>query len=346
MTYPESEQIGQLIAEAQHILIMQADNPDADSLASALALEAILGDLGKEPALYCGVHVPDYLHYLPGWDRVSNELPARFDLSIIVDTSADSLFGILNGDRGRTVVASKPCIILDHHAVELSIPYATVTCNPEAVATGEVIYELALQLGWPVNLEAKKYLTTSIMADSQGLTTEATTSRSIGIISELVGGGVSIAELEYKRRLLMRKSPELLAYKGRLLQRIEYHADGRLATVTIPWDEIQEYSHAYNPSMLVMEDMRGVTGVGTVIAFKLYKDGKITAKIRSNLGAAIAGNLAEHFGGGGHRYASGFKMTDGRTFEELKADCIRTATDLLDALPASVDSPDGGAVAK
>ncbi len=92
------------------------------------------------------------------------------------------------------------------------------------------------------------------------------------------------------------------------------------------------YSHAYNPSMLVIDDMRFVTGVAVVIAYKLYKDGKMTAKIRCNYGSPIGGDLAKHFGGGGHAYASGFKIEDGRPFNETKSECTDYATKLLDNL--------------
>ncbi|MDB5181562.1 MAG: hypothetical protein JWP13_325, partial [Candidatus Saccharibacteria bacterium] len=327
-----TEQIQLLIGSTHRIVVMQADNPDGDSLGSALALEQILGDMGKEPYLYCGVHIPDYLHHMPGWDRVSNELPSQFDATIIVDTSADSLFGVLNESTGRSVVAKKPCVVLDHHDVEPDIPYATVVLSPQAVATGEVIYELAHQLDWPLNLEAKKLLAGSIMSDSLGLTSEGTSARSIHIIGELVEGGVSIAELENNRRQLMRKSPEITAYKGELLQRIEYFADGRIAVVHIPWPEIERYSYAYNPSMLVIDDMRMTTGVDLAIAFKTYPDGKITAKIRANFGRTVAGDLAKHFGGGGHPYASGFKINDGRTYDDIKKECIEIAANLLDQL--------------
>lgn len=332
MIYPEIEPIRNILSAAERIVIMQADNPDADSLASALALEEVLGDMGKQPFLYCGVHIPDYLHYLEGWDRVSNELPISFDATIIVDTSADSLFGVLNDSAARPLVASKPCIVIDHHEGEASIPYASVVFKPPAVATGEVIYELAGQLKWLLNPKAQEMLVASIMSDSLGLTSEGTSPRSIHIIGELAEAGVSIAKLEFKRRELMRKSPELLAYKSRLLGRIEYHSLGRLATITIPWAEIEEFSHAYNPSMLVLDDMRGVTGVDTAIAFKLYKDGKITAKIRSNFGRTIAGELARHFGGGGHPYASGFKISGGRRLEDVKTECVEVAGQLLDKL--------------
>jgi len=329
MSYPEANPIRDLIATAQRIVIMQADNPDGDSLGSALALEQILGDMGKEPLLYCGVDIPSYLRYLPGWDRITKELPNHFDASIIVDTGADSLFENLEKSGQKGWVKAKPVIVIDHHTTEAKIDFADIICNQEAVATSEVIYELAQQLDWPLNQTAKNMLATAIMSDSLGLVTEATSARSIEIIAELVKGGVSLAQLEQARRELMRKSPELVRYKGELLQRIEYHADDQIATITIPWQEIETYSPHYNPSMLVLDDMRMTTGTHVAIAFKVYKDGRITAKIRCNVGYGIADKLAEHFNGGGHKYASGFKIQDGRPFSEIKAECISLATKLL-----------------
>lgn len=331
-TYPEAEKIRKILDQAHDVVVVQADNPDGDSLASALALEQILGDMGKEPHLYCGVDIPSYLRYLSGWDRVNKELPSTFDASIIVDTSAASLLEQLTASGQKQRLAGKPCIVLDHHDVEVSIPFATVVCNKPVVATGELLYELAHQLSWPLNLTAKRMITTSIMADSLGLVTEATSARSIHIIGELVEAGVSLPELEHERRMLMRKTPELIKYKGELLQRIEYYADDRIATVTIPWGEIEQYSPLYNPSMLVLDDMRMTVGTQLAVAFKVYQDGKVTAKLRANQDAPVAAELAAHFGGGGHPYASGFKIQDGRPFNEIKSECIMFATKLLDDL--------------
>jgi len=332
MHYDEAEKIREILSGAQRVVILQADNPDGDSLGSALALEQILGDMGKEPVLYCGVDIPAYLRYIEGWDRVSKDLPNQFDLSIIVDTGADSLFEQLEKNGQKGWVKAKPVIVLDHHATEASIDFATVMCNHTAVATGEVIYELAKQLDWPLNLTAKEMTAIAIMADSLGLVTEATSARSVHIIGELVEGGVSLAKLEQARRELMRKSPEVTHYKGELLQRVQYFSDNQVAVITIPWQEIERYSSQYNPSMLVLEDMRMTTGTHVAIAFKTYNNDRITAKIRANQGYPIADKLAEHFGGGGHAYASGFKIQDGRTFEDVKAECISVATDLLNQL--------------
>lgn len=325
-----AETLARTIEAAKRVIIMQADNPDADSLASSLALEHVLGDLGKEPYLYCGVDMPTYLRYLPGWDRVTKELPAQFDLSIIVDTSVIDLFDSLVRSGNKKFVASKPSIVIDHHDVEPTIDFASVVWNRPAVATGEVIYELALEHKWPLNLEACNMIAVAILSDSLGLTSEATTARSIHIVGELVERGVRLAQLDNMRRNMMRKTPELIRYKGELLQRVEYFDNDRIAIVTIPWKEIERYSHAYNPSMLVLDEIRWTERTDVAIAFKLYRDGKITAKIRTNYGRAIAGELAAAFGGGGHPYASGFKVTDGTSFDAIKSKCIALASELLD----------------
>jgi phosphoesterase RecJ-like protein len=330
--YPEASPIQAAVNQANHIVVVQADNPDGDSLASALALEQIFGDMGKTVSLYCGVDIPSYLSYMPGADRVMNDLPKQFDLSVIVDTSSDTLLEQLSLKGIKGWLAAKPAIVIDHHATQPTISFAEIIANHQAVATGEVIYELASQLKWPVNAAANEFMAMGILSDSLGLTSEATSARSIHIIAELVEKGVKLAQLENARRETMRRQPELIHYKGRLLERVEFHDNGRIASITIPQDEIDKYSPLYNPPMLVLDDMRLAIGVNLAVGFKVYKDGKITAKIRCNYGKAVADKLAEHFGGGGHAYAAGFKIQDGRSYEAVKDEFVRAASGLLDGL--------------
>ncbi len=331
MKYDQAQQIDEIIESAKTIVIIQANNPDGDSLASSLALEQILHDLGKEPHMYCGMGIPTYLRYLPGWDRVEKDIPNSFDASIIVDCSSRSLLESADKSGQLAWVASKPTIIIDHHDAPNTIDFAkTVLNRPDAVSTGEVIYELAKQLGWTLAPNALDMIAISVLADSLGLMSQGTSARSIHIIAELVENGVNLAELDNARRELMRKSVDLVRYKADLLNRIEYHNDNRIATVDIPWNEIEKFSNAYNPSMLVIDDMRLTEGTEIAIAFKEYRDKKVTAKIRANYGHPVAGKLAELFGGGGHPYAAGFKVLDGRPLNEIKSECIKLANELLD----------------
>ncbi len=333
----KSTELKKLLDDAEKVVIIQADNPDGDSLGSALALEEILGDMGKQTHLYCGVDIPEYLKHISGWDRVQKDIPKQFDLSIIVDTSALVLLEKLETSNYRNWVASRPVIILDHHAsVACDIPYATLVINDDqSVATGEVIYKLASELKWSLNLQAMSHIASSILADSLGLTSEGTSAGTYRIMADLIEAGVNRQALEEARRAFMKMPEAIFKYKATLIKRTELKADGRIGLVDVPHDELMEYSPLYNPAPLIQTDMLQVEGVLVAIVIKHYKDGKITGSIRCNSGASIAADLAKEFGGGGHAYASGFKVTDGRSFTEIKTDVLEKATQLLDKLQLS-----------
>lgn len=326
----EVEQVAQILSDAQRIVIIQADNPDADSLASSLALESILHDMGKEPVMYCGIDMPEYLKYLPGWDRVEREIPSRLDASIIVDTSAMVLLEQLQNSGSQGWVASKPVIVLDHHAGSANdIPFAKVIMNdPTKVSTGELIYGLAKELNWPLGIDAGEYIMTSILADSMGLATETTSPATYRVMAELIELGVNRPKLEELRRQFNKMHTDIFRYKGKLIERTELENDGRLALVVIPQQEINDYSPLYNPAPLIQPDHLQTEGVLMSVVLKSYDSGRITAAIRCNQGAPIASQLAEHFGGGGHKFAAGFKL-EGKPLEEVKKQVISKSRELL-----------------
>lgn len=260
---------------------------------------------------------------------MQKDVPHQFDASVLVDASTVSLLESLETSGQLAWLKAKPSIVIDHHQTTAGIDYATVIVNEVAVSTGEIIYAIAKELSWPLPLDAMRNITVSILSDSLGLTSEGTTVASIRIIADAVETGVSLAQLDLARKELMKKERELVHYKGMLLQRVEFHADGVIASVTIPWQEIEKYSHTYNPPMLIMEDLRMTMGVGVIIAFKTYSTGRVTAKIRCNNGYLIADKIAEHFGGGGHSYAAGFKVVKTDDFTKLKTEVLTYIAQLL-----------------
>lgn len=296
-----------LIEAAEKIVIIQAENPDGDSLGSSLALEEIIGDLGKTVSMYCPVEIPKYMRYIQGWDRVTNEFDTSADLAIIADTSADVLITkVLETPGVRSFLESHPVLVIDHHTETAStLSFGHTMLSKEAVATGEILYELATDAGWKINEQAAENMLIAIMSDSLGLTTPNVTPNSYFVAGKLTELGASNAAIELRRREFMKKSPEILKYKGELLQRVEYFLEGKLALVHIPWEDIQNYSDQYNPSVLVLDEMRLVEGVEMAVAIKTYPDGKVTGKLRGNL--PIAEQIAGYFGGGGHKYAAGFR---------------------------------------
>lgn len=322
--------VNELVSQANHIIVLQADNPDGDSVGSSLALEAIFLEMGKEVTLVCAIDIPAHLKYLPGWDRITKDVPQQFDITIIVDSSTESLFENAHSTTSFSWIKTKPVIVFDHHMSAQGLSFSDVNIIEPVVATSELIYNIAVDLNWPLPIDACDMMAMSIMSDSLGLTTEATTPASFRVMADLVERGVDLAKLDMARRELMRKEPILIPYKGELLQRVTFACDGRLASIVIPWKEIEKYSSIYNPTMLVLDDMRMTIGVEIAVGYKVYADGKITAKIRCNYGSPIANDVAQHFGGGGHPYAAGFKILDGRSLEEIERAFNDKVSQLLD----------------
>ena len=315
-----------LIDSAQRIVIIQPENPDGDSLGSSLALEEILGDKGKQVTMYCRIEIPKYMRYINGWDRVVSTFDLQADLAIIVDTTADNLLDKTLAEPGvRSFLESHPVLVIDHHDGESNLSFPHTILEDEAVATSEVIFKLAHNAQWDINQQAAKNMLASIMADSLGLTTQNVTSDVFRIVAHLIDFGASPAELEAKRREYMKKSPEILAYKGELIRRIEYFLDGKLALIHIPWEDIHEYSDQFNPSILVLDEMRLVVGVDVAIAIKTYPDGKLTGKLRSNI--PVSGNIAGFFGGGGHAYSAGFKINE--SYDNTIPELLHAADDAI-----------------
>ena len=302
-----------LIDEAKSIVVIQPENPDGDSLASALALEDMLSEQGKDVALFCAIEMPKYLRYIQGHDRVESIWTGRYDLAIIVDTAAEALLQKALTTPGiRHFLDSHPVIVFDHHSDadednDLSFSH-TYVVDQSAAATGQLLYAAAIDAKWHVSPLAAELMFISIGADTLGLSTPSVDVHTYETATELVRLGAVPSDIEDRRRQYMKKPADILTYKGELLGRIQYHCDGRLATVHIPWEDIQAYSDRYNPSVLVLDEMRLVDGVEIAVAIKTYPDGKLTGKIRAN--KPFADQIAGYFGGGGHAYAAGFKVFD------------------------------------
>lgn len=328
------ERLKEAVEQAERIVIVQADNPDGDSLGSALALEEILSEAGKHVALYCAIDMPDYLKYLHGWARVSNLLPSQFDLSIIVDTSAQTLFEKDTESFKR--LATKPCIVIDHHASSQNdISFASeIIIDAEVSSTCELVYNIAKELGWPIPAESHDAIMMGILGDTQGLSNQLTKPSTYRVMADLVENGANRPALEDKRREHSKMVEPIYRFKAQLIQQTEFAHDGKIAFVSINQADINTYSPHYNPGPLIQPEMLQVENVRIGIVFKRYDDGRITAMIRCNNGSEIADKLAVHFGGGGHGYAAGFKITDGTPFENIKAECLEKAGKLLNELEA------------
>ena len=318
---------GKFLENKNRICIIQAENPDGDSIGSAVALDYLLAN--REVSLYCPVDIPKYLHYFKDWSRISNEFDFRADGYIIVDTAAEVLLSkLMQDDAIKNKLYTSPVLVIDHHETPDDLNFSHESIIESRSACTELIYEIAVANKLDISPEVAEAIYQGIASDTLGFTSSAVTARTFEIAAELVKLGVEVATLEDKRREYMKKSPRILDYKADLIKRIDYSLDGALATVHITWDDIHEYSDEYNPNVLILEELRLVEGVQVAIAIKTYPDGKVTGKVRCPAGFGIADKIAGYFGGGGHPYAAGFRTYD-TSYDEVLNDLIGFLPDLL-----------------
>lgn len=322
------------LKDKNHICIIQAENPDGDSLGATLALEEVLTDQGKTTSLYCPVDIPKYMRYFEGWSRVENEFPYKADGYIIVDTASATLLSKLLDDIAiKNRLTNAPVFVIDHHETAPDLPFEFTSVIEHSIATCKVLYKVFTELKFKINPTCAENLLYGILSDTLGLTSQSISAEDYRIAADLIDHGANIAEMEEHRRDYGKKSPRILDYKADLIKRVEYHLDGRFATVLIPFEDIQEYSDEYNPNVLILEELRLVEGVDVAVAIKTYPDGKLTGKIRSS--KPIAEQLANYFGGGGHAYAAGFRIYE--SYEQTLPELTSAVLKLLQEVPQPQD---------
>jgi len=268
---------------------------------------------------------------MSGWDRVNKDLPSNFDLTIIEDASTLTLLEKLVESNQINNLKTKPLIVLDHHQiVKNTIPFETVKINDfKRASAGELIYVLSKQLGWKITLPAQEFIMSSILGDTQGLSNSLASSETYRIMAEMVDNGVNRPQLEEIRREYSKMPIAIYDFKADLIKKTKFNDAKNVAYVIVNQDDINQYSPSYNPAPLINGDMLSVENIDLAIVFKTYTSGKLTGAIRSNQKAPIANKLAENFGGGGHSFASGFKIEKVDDLDKTIATCIAKAEELI-----------------
>ena len=319
------QQLGKLVAEATNILVLQPERPDTDSMTSSLALEQILGDQGKQVTMYCKDTIPKYIAYFEGADRVTDEFPAQFDLTIIVDTGGpQALARTFESYQGR--LTKKPVAIIDHHPNREPMPFELhEVIDKSSTSTCEVVIEIAEQLQWPINKDAANLLVPGILADTRNLTIATVTAQNFLTMAKLIDLGADVHASHEAYRDADRLSIDLLELKGRLLNRIETHADGKIALLVVTPEELKQYADLHDPADLVIYDMQNALGVACAVVMRNYGGESSKIKVSTRASMPVAAKACMDFGGGGHDRAAGCQFNE-TPLAEAKAQFITSLT--------------------
>jgi bifunctional oligoribonuclease and PAP phosphatase NrnA len=309
-----------LLEEQQTFLVTSHARPDGDAIGSSLGLMHLLEALGKDVTVAFADPIPLVYRSFPGIDRIVNELPAvPPDAAVLLECDSVERTGFNHIECGVL-------INIDHHLS--GQPFADFNwIDPEASAVGAMIYDLVLASGLKMLPEIATSLYLAVLTDTGSFTYATTTASTFALAQHLVESGADpyrIAEAVY-----FSNSPGKVRLLGSALGNL--HIEGPVAWSSISEAEIEEAGAVVEDCEGVVNYLIGIAGVEAAAFFRELPLGRQFRLSMRSKGAIDVAAVAERFGGGGHRNASGctvsgnLNIASQRVLQELRAACVQTA---------------------
>jgi len=296
------------LRDARRVLAIGHENPDADALGAALAIGMLTEALGGRATVAAADAVPDLYHFLEGSDavRTDPEPDVVYDLVVLCDCGDLSRVGAIR-DRNAALFAATPLLTIDHHASNDGSG-GLAWIDPGAAATCEMVALLAARLG--VSLAASEgrlaaALTAGIVMDTATFAHPNATSRTLQVAAALVEAGAPLSEIS--RRLYRTKPDAQLALFGRVLARLESHADGLVIASTLELADLAATGARSEHSEGII-DLLAQSETAEVALLLKEKEDATRLSVRTLPGGVDATVLCGIWGGGGHARAAGASL--------------------------------------
>src|ERR687896_20882 len=320
-SFAEALRRGQRVCLTTHV------NPDGDGLGSEVGLVHLLRAQGVDAIITNPSPTPPRFSFLfedlSGVDRSAEAVKElrRSDLIIVLDISDLTRLGMLiETVRDRGV----PVACIDHHVSAGVLPQGPRYLDPDAAATGELIFELAKLNGWEVTQAVARALYVAILTDTGGFRFSNTRPRTLRIAADLLEAGVDPEQiyLEVYARAPEGR-PRLFA---EALQTLVVEPEYGLAWVTVPPGSIERHGVTSDDLDGVVEFPRSIEGVRMALLFREIAQGRVKVSLRS-VGDVDVAAFAKTYGGGGHTKAAGLSLIG--SLAEVQATVLKAAREYL-----------------
>lgn len=319
------EQLCLRICEKKKTLIVYHVRSDADAVGSAFALRELLRVMEIPAVCACGDEIPERLRFLAdgvqGSVLLDEDLALDHDRVISVDSASPEQLGSLFERLHRRVD-----LMIDHH--EKGVVYADHYIDPEACATGEIIYEIAKRLVamgklYEIPPRVIHSVYAAMCSDTGCFRYSNATPRAFRCAAELLEAGADRQEIH--RRLFESKTYKQVRAEGEAASRLLLHDGGTVASVTFPYSSKFSLSLCDENLETIIDIPRSVAGVEIAYAVRQPEDKPFfRVSMRSSSDFDVSAVCAR-FGGGGHKKAAGCSLeaANVREAEELVLRVIR-----------------------
>lgn len=296
--------IASILLAAENILIFPHIMADGDTLGSSVALYLALKEIGKKPCIIMDEEIPSNLSFFIPKHYVHQYVEDDFkpDLIVAVDCSDFERVGI----RKEYMINTLNTLNIDHHKTNTLF----ASCNfvdYEAAATGEVIYSIIKSLKISISKEIATALYVAISTDTGSFKYDNTTPRTHLIASELLSCGVNLNQATTE--LYQRQPVYKMKLMAEALNTLEFHYGGKLGIISVTNKAMQKVGANSTDADGLIEIVRDLDGVEVGILLKEINEEEVKIGLRAKYDVDVS-EIAKHFGGGGHRKASGCTIFD------------------------------------
>ncbi len=316
---PAVAQIAQLLTQQRPAAIFIHSHPDGDALGSGLALSLALQQQEQFVPVVCADSLPARYQFLPATDRLTTQVPADFEVALILDAADRQQLGAVAEalDQAKTVVW------IDHHRTNQSqadIEYV----DSHAPATALLVRPIIEAMGAAITTDVATCLYTGLATDTGFFTFENTTAQALNAGAQLIREGANphgIAQAVNKQHKL-----PALRLQGQALISLSSAADGRIVYAQLTLEDFTAAQAESEDTEGIVDLLKTVGGSEVQVLFKGTTHNCWRISLRSSLIDVAA--IAQEFGGGGHVAAAGCTMSG--SLAEVQARMIETIASALD----------------
>ena len=291
------EEIGLQLEKADRIAIFPHILMDGDALGSAAALCHVLRSKGKDAAVLIEDKIPDNLMFLDnGYCTRDTDKYTGCDIALCIDCGELNRFP----ERSEAFLSGKTKICIDHHPTSEGIGDLNYI-DPEASATGEIVFELLAAINFDIDSEAANAIFAAITTDSGNFQYSNTTKRTHQIVTKLYDHGLDAYTTSIA--LYENESFEKINLMSRVLSDAVVFAGGRAIISCVSKELLRQTGARMEDSEGIVSTMRSIKGIDIAALIKENEPDKIKVSLRAK--GADVGAIAVSFGGGGHEKASG-----------------------------------------
>src|SRR4051812_13698075 len=298
------EQAAAELTPGRKVAISTHLNADGDGCGSESALARLLAAQGLTPWIVNPTPWPDMFDFLLGDDvddRTSRGSKALrgIDLLIVLDISDVKRLGVLTESvRALTV----PTLVIDHHQPSDDPAGSLIVSDTTACATAELVFDLAMVMGWEITPAIARSLYTGMLTDTGGFRFSNTTPRCLTVAGQLLACGVDPEDMY--TRIYASAPAGRVRLMADVLGTLQVDDAMGLTWLSMRADALEQYGVRSEDLDGIVEHARSIAGTRMALFFRDLGHGKVKVSFRSTGGTDVNA-FARRFGGGGHAKASG-----------------------------------------